>query len=165
MGGDVKQLSNKCWHLVVPPSTSDVAGLNIALGLCHFLLWSKDYMMKSCCILLPEVRVKASIKATRVGVSVCAVIYSFLNGPFPASFSLLSSLLYNKKLFFVKNASHWIRTRALQLQKQPVCQLCHHHCPNLITVGLPIYRTVQITISRLRLVVFAKRSGNYMTLA
>ena len=67
----------------------------------------------------------------------------FLNGPFPASFSLFSSLQYtvdsiqmldiNKKI-----ADDWIRTADLWYRKWPLYQLSHNYFPQLFVPNILI---------------------------
>ena len=61
-------------------------------------------------------------------VSPYSITCSFLNRPFPASFTLFLSFLQTvtENNCSIKVADDWIRTRVLWYRKRPRCQLCQN---------------------------------------
>ena len=66
-------------------------------------------------------------------VSPYSITCSFLNRPFPASFTIFLSFLQTvtENNCSIKVADDWIRTRVLWYRKRPRCQLCHKHYPTI----------------------------------
>ena len=59
----------------------------------------------------------------------------FLNGPFPASFSLFSSCLFNRvdsKCSLYNFSDEWIRTAGLWNRKRPLYKLSHNRCQQAV---------------------------------
>ena len=55
------------------------------------------------------------------------IVFTFLTGPFPAYFSLLSSFHYSWQNKGFYKILRWLDSN--QCQKRPLYQLCHNHCP------------------------------------
>ena len=76
---------------------------------------------------------RTSVTIKNVFVLIVIVVVVVKNGPLWDSFSLFSSVLQLTEHTYsvLKFANAWIRTLGPLLQKRPLCQLSHNHCPNL----------------------------------